>query len=88
MDWVWLGGGGGGGLVVVAVAVGCVGNLLGGGFGCVDGGGWMRVLILVGLMVVVVVVVVAMSCVGNLLGSINYIILLCINIILMSRIGK
>ena len=26
----------------------------GGGFGCVDGGGWMRVLILVGLMVVVV----------------------------------
>ena len=27
----------------------------GGGFGCVDGGGWMRVLILVGLMVVMVV---------------------------------
>ena len=26
----------------------------GGSFGCVDGGGWMRVLILVGLMVVVV----------------------------------
>ena len=71
----------------------------GGGFGCVDGGGWMRVLILVGLMVVVVVVVVvgwvgfglvvvAVGCVGNLLGSINYIILLCRNIILMSRIGK
>ena len=54
----------------------------------------MRVLILVGLMVVVVgwvgfgLVVVAVGCVGNLLGSINYIILLCINIILMSRIGK
>ena len=43
----------------------------------------MRVLILVGLMVVV-----AVGCVGNLLGSINYIILLCRNIILMSRIGK
>ena len=56
----------------------------------------MRVLILVGLIVVVVVVgwvgfglvVVAMGCVGNLLGSINYIILLCRNIILMSRIEK
>ena len=32
----------------------------GGGFGCIDGGGgWMRVLILVGLVVVVVV-----GCVG------------------------
>ena len=33
-------------------------------------------------------VVVAVGCVGNLLSSINYIILLCRNIILMSRIGK
>ena len=57
----------------------------------------MRVLILVGLIVVVVVVVgwvgfglvvVAVGCVGNLLGSINYIILLCKNIILTSRIEK
>ena len=55
-------------------------------FGWVDGGGgggggglsW------VGFGLVVVVV----GCVGNLLGSINYIILLCRNIILMSRIGK
>ena len=52
----------------------------------------MRVLILIGLMVVVGWVgfglVVAVDCVGNLLGSINYIILLCRNIILTSRIGK
>ena len=52
----------------------------------------MRVLILIGLMVVVGWVgfnlVVAVGCVGNLLSSINYIILLCRNIILMSRIGK
>ena len=64
----------------------------GGGFGCVVCGGWMRVLILLGLMVVVGWVgfglVVAVDCVGNLLGSINYIILLCRNIILMSRIGR
>ena len=53
-------------------------------FGWVDGGGgggggvgWVEF----GL----VVVVVAVSCVGNLLGSINYIILLCRNIILISR---
>ena len=56
----------------------------------------MRVLILVALMVAVVVedwvgfglVVVAVGCMDNLLGSINYFILLCRNIILMSRIGK
>ena len=40
------------------------------------------------VVVVVVVVVVAVGCVGNLLGSVNYIILLYRNIILISRIGK
>ena len=35
-----------------------------------------------------VVVVVAVGCVANLLDSINYIILLCKNIILMSKIRK
>ena len=41
--------------LVVVVFVGrwwCGQWVDGGGFGCVDGGGWMRVLILVGLMVV------------------------------------
>ena len=33
-------------------------------------------------------VVLAVGYVGNLLGSINYIILLCRNIVLMSRTGK
>ena len=54
-------------------------------FGWVDGGGGGLGWVGFGL---VVVVVVAVGCVGNLLGSINYIILLCRNIILMSRIGK
>ena len=35
-----------------------------------------------------VVVAVAIGCVGNLLSNINYFILLCRNIILMSRIEK
>ena len=35
-----------------------------------------------------VVVAVTIGCVGNLLGNINYFNLLCINIILMSRIEK
>ena len=55
----------------------------------------MRVLILFGLMMVVgwvgfglVVVAVTIGCVGNLLGNINYFILLCKNIILMSRTRK
>ena len=53
-------------------------------FGWVDGSGlgW------VGFGLVVVVVVAAVGCVGNLLGSINYIIFLCKNIILTSRIEK
>ena len=53
----------------------------------------MRVLILFGLMVVVGwvvfgLVVMAVGYVGNLLDSINFIILLCKNIILMSGIEK
>ena len=35
-----------------------------------------------------VVVAVAIGCVGNLLSNINYFILLCRNIILMSKIGN
>ena len=57
-------------------------------FGWVDGGGGGLGWVGFGLVVVVVVVVVAVGCVGNLLGSINYIILLCKNIILTSRIEK
>ena len=98
MGWVWLGGGGSGQCVWSDLFVpwfgGCgfcglvVGNLMvggrggGGGLGWVwlgggGGGGGGRGL-----------VVGAVGCVGNLLASINYIILLCKNIILMSRIGK
>ena len=53
-------------------------------FGWVDGGGGGLGWVGFGL----VVMVVAVGCVGNLLGSINYIILLCKNIILTSRIEK